>query len=148
MAPNAKATVQAKFDDVIVIALLMELKAAGISVGKKALDTMSDLHGNRTATGFQHALRAPIKLANELLEKQKGGEKLGPADLGRSPDGETNGATAAKATPKKRVAAAEGGSAKKKPATKKAAKPVDSGAEGRATISIADDRWLIRYRRR
>lgn len=125
MAPKA-APGGKTYDEVTVLGLLLCIKNLG-GTYNKALADMAAIDRNRSTSTFEHSLRSANKLAGELFAKQKAGQQLGPADIGRMVDVMGGG------TPKKRAApiGEEGGSAKKKrmPA-KKAVKQVDSGVDG------------------
>jgi hypothetical protein len=122
-----KSTAGAKtYDEITVLGLLLCIKNLGGSYNKVLAD-MSAIDGERSVSSFEHSLRSANKLAGELFTKQKAGQKLGPADIGRTVDVMGGG------TPKKRAAVAgdDGGSARKKRTTvKKEAKLVDSGIDG------------------
>lgn len=69
------------YDELVVVALLMSLKAKGGTIAEAVKD-MAALDGKRSVSGFEHSLRAPNKLAGVLNEKKTRGEALGPDDIG------------------------------------------------------------------
>jgi hypothetical protein len=76
MAPTTGKT----YDEIVVVALLMSLKAKGGSLAE-ALKDMNALDGTRTVSGFEHSLRAVNKLAGNLNEKKARGESIDPTDM-------------------------------------------------------------------
>ncbi|KAE9975561.1 hypothetical protein EG328_003137 [Venturia inaequalis] len=86
-----------QYDETVVIALIMALKAKGGTL-TEALQDMTTLDGNRSHSGFEHQLRAANKLATALNGKKNRGEALSPADIG----GGGGGGGGSGASPKKR----------------------------------------------
>ncbi|RDI89262.1 hypothetical protein Vi05172_g907 [Venturia inaequalis] len=84
-----------QYDETVVIALIMALKAKGGTL-TEALQDMTTLDGNRSHSGFEHQLRAANKLATALNVKKNRGEALSPADIGGGGGGGSG------ASPKKR----------------------------------------------
>lgn len=96
MAPAASKV----YDEAVVVALLMALKAKGGTLAEPYKD-MVKLDGSRTNSSFEHSLRNVNKLAGTLNDKKAKGEILTPADIGNNTTGDAP-TTPAKATPKKR----------------------------------------------
>lgn len=126
----SKATVSAsagrQYDEVIVLVLLMALKSMGGAANPWFKD-MAALDGDRSASGFEHALRALNKLAGELLEKKTKVKKLVPEDVGRAATGAV--------TPNKRKAGSESGTASPMKKTKKTKTPAKKGAKGLDSVN-------------
>jgi hypothetical protein len=72
MAPNTESK---KYDEVIVIALLVALKEKGGTMNP-TLQLMSDLNGFRSASSFEHTLRSANKLAGSILAQKQAGHPV------------------------------------------------------------------------
>ncbi|TID16757.1 hypothetical protein E2P81_ATG09316 [Venturia nashicola] len=79
-----------QYDETVVVALIMALKAKG-GTTSEALKDMTSLDANRSLSSFEHQLRAANRLATTLNEKKSRGEALGPADVGGGSGGGGNG---------------------------------------------------------
>jgi hypothetical protein len=78
MAPNVEVK---KYDDVVVVALLVALREKGGTLNP-SLVLMKDLDGSRSTSSFEHSLRAANKLAASILAKKQAGQPITPADMG------------------------------------------------------------------
>jgi len=96
MAPAASKV----YDETVVVAILMALKAKGGTLADPYKD-MVLLDGSRTNSSFEHSLRNLNKLAGTLNDKKAKGQTLTPADMGNNTTGDAPN-TPAKAMPKKR----------------------------------------------
>ncbi|QDS68429.1 hypothetical protein FKW77_010796 [Venturia effusa] len=104
MAPTT-STGPKQYDETVVIALIMALKAKGGTLADPLKD-MTALDGNRSQSGFEHSLRAVNRLATVLNEKKARGEGLGPGDVGGAGAGGAGGGVGA--SPRKRGGGAAG----------------------------------------